>query len=82
MTKPEKIAQSPWDFTLYKVDGKYIISVAFSEQITDYSICYRLLDNELDQVNNIEYLSNLSKRIREDRMAFSDRETPNPMKYN
>lgn len=81
MTNVNKIVQSPWDFTLYKVDDQYILGVAFCEQVTDYSIYYKLIDDEIKNAGDISYLSDLAKNIRMNRETFSNREVSNPIEY-
>lgn len=58
MTK-KIILQKRWVYTLYELDQKYIFSVAFFNQQTDYSVNYCI---PIEEVSD-EYLTLLASKI-------------------
>lgn len=67
-----ELLKNNWDFTLYEVDGKKIISVVFYCSFVDISRSF-LLNKEEGQYN-FEELKKLSEEIRENYELFKDRE--------
>lgn len=58
MTK-KIILQKRWVYTLYELDQKYVFSVAFCNQQTDYSVDYCI---PIEEVSD-EYLTQLASKI-------------------
>lgn len=67
-----ELLKNNWDFTLYDVDGKRIISVVFHNSFVDTSRSF-LLNKEECQYN-FEELKKLSEEIRKNYDLFKDRE--------
>lgn len=62
---------SNWDFTLYQVDDKTVISVVFLG-LVDFHRSFYLLPNELTE--NYESLKGLSENIRNNYDNYKERE--------
>jgi len=60
-----------WDFTLYQVDDKIVISVVIFG-LVDYHRSFYLLPNEV--TNDYESLKELSEKIRNTPDAYKERE--------
>jgi hypothetical protein len=71
MKSIKKIDRRDWDYILYKVDGKMVITVIFFGQI-DYPRSFYLTDNELSQ--GISQMPYLSEKIRNNYDTYKDRE--------
>lgn len=68
----EELLRNNWDFTLYEVDEKKIISVVFYNSYVDISKSFVL--NKEEELYNFEELKKLSENIRNNYEAFKDRE--------
>ena len=60
-----------WNYSTEMVDGVYLISVCFCNQIIDYSIEYIMTQSEIEQP--FESLGYLTDKIRENTEAYKDR---------
>ncbi|MDO5616085.1 MAG: hypothetical protein Q4G16_07835 [Cruoricaptor ignavus] len=68
----KELQKNNWDFTLYDVDGKKIISVVFYNSYVDVSRSFLL--NKEEENYNFEELKKLSERIRKNYDFFKCRE--------
>lgn len=68
----KEIFKHNWDFVLYDVDGKKIISVVFYNSYVDMSHSFYLKEEELEY--DFERLIKLAEYIRENYDLFKDRE--------
>jgi hypothetical protein len=76
MKKINEIYSQPWDFSLYEVDGKKVLTVIFMDRI-DYPRSFHLLKEEEDLSKND--LMKLSKKIRDNYEAYESREIVPPI---
>jgi hypothetical protein len=68
----KELQKNNWDFTLYDVDGKKIISVVFYNSFVDISRSFLL--NKEEENYNFEELKKLSEEVRKNYELFKDRE--------
>ena len=68
----KELHSHPWDFTLYDVNGKKIISVVFHNSFVDTSKSFLLKGQEGEF--NFERLKKLSEHIRNNYELYKDRE--------
>ncbi len=68
----KEIMKNNWDFILYEVDGKKIITVVFYNSFIDTSKSFVLKKDEEEY--SFEDLKSLSEKIRTNYEAFKDRE--------
>ena len=66
------LEKNNWDFTLYQIDEKKIISVVFHNSYVDISRSFLL--KEIEENYNFEQLKLLSEKIRNNYESFKDRE--------
>lgn len=66
------ITKNNWDFTLYKVDNEYIISVVFFNSMVDFSRSFKLTEEE--KSFDFEQLKELSDLIRNNYNTYKERE--------
>jgi hypothetical protein len=66
-----------WDYCLYEIDRKKIITVAFFASFADYERSFYLNDNELNM--NYDELSILAEEIRFNYEQYKDREIIPPI---
>lgn len=76
MKKVNEIYNQPWDFILYDVDGKKILTVIFMDRI-DYPRSFYLLKKEEDLSK--KDLKKLSEKIRDNYEAYKSREIVPPI---
>ena len=60
-----------WNYSIEMVDGIYLISVCFCNEITDYSVYYTMTQSEIEQP--YESLGYLADNIRENKEAYENR---------
>ena len=63
-----------WVYTLYDVNGQYVLSVAFCNGPVDYSRAFRIDSGNLSE----EYLTELSSKISSDYEKYKELEVPLP----
>jgi hypothetical protein len=68
----KEIAKNNWDFILYEIDGKKILSVVFYNSFVDISKSFILREKEENY--NFEELKILAEKIRNNYESFKDRE--------
>lgn len=73
MSKIELVSEEPWSFSVYRIDDFYALEIEFYEGITDYIICYKLLDNDVSHIDDIDYFKELTNSIRENKDLYTDR---------
>lgn len=67
-----ELYKNNWDFTLYEVNDKKIISVVFHASFVDTSKSFQL--NEDEEVYNFDELKKLAENIRNNYELYKDRE--------
>ncbi|WP_108809414.1 hypothetical protein [Aquimarina spinulae] len=68
----KQLFKNNWDFVLYEVDGKKIISVVFYSSYVDVSKSFQL--NSTEENFNFEQLKDLAEQIRNDYESYKIRE--------
>ncbi|MFN3783431.1 MAG: hypothetical protein ACK4R6_05910 [Spirosomataceae bacterium] len=68
----KEIQKNNWDFTLYDVDGKGVITVVFFQSMIDFSRSFYVTEEE--KIFNFEQLKVLSEDIRNRYEAYKTRE--------
>lgn len=68
----KEIQKNNWDFTLYDVDGKGVITVVFFQSMIDFSRSFYMTEEE--KIFNFEQLKVLSEDIRNRYEAYKTRE--------
>ena len=70
----KEVAMKRWVYTLYEVNGEYVLSVAFCNGPVDYSRAFKISSDNLDEV----YLTELSSKITNNYEEYKELEVPLP----
>jgi hypothetical protein len=70
----KQVAMKRWVYTLYDVDGQYVLSVAFCNGPVDYSRAFKVDSENLSE----EFLTALSSKITSDYDKYKELEVPLP----
>lgn len=73
MNTVELILDEPWDFSIYKINDFYAVETGFFDGIVDDLICYKLLEEDIQHLEDVEYFKRMTKQIRKDRKNYESR---------